>query len=379
MSILCFVPHPGVSVLNRILCLNIIQYAISNMSWDPKDSSLLNLVIVFLTKQDSFVSKSISRNAELSLYPKVHTMCINANKPRVGTIILSGDVGDTFKTMKAPIRDFYARNKSSSQWEEGVQQGGFFSTHFDQVYGLNEFKGNPLLQWQPTRENLPTFLSEFQPLDNVKTIKKFLPNDYLFYEDIPSDYPLFDNVVLGGTFDRLHAGHKILLSAASHMCSLNGTLTIGVMSDKYFKDRIREGKKAKDYEDLMESEEQRLFQVEQFLYSINPGLKIDCFPIDTPVGPTTDISDFNAIVASSETLSGCRAINKVRAGKNMLPLTIIILARLDETTLSSTYLRKWEAWVGFIGGKPQVPNPRSHQRGQRPRRNRGVPSRSRFQ
>lgn len=37
---------------------------------------------------------------------------------------------------------------------------------------------------------------------------------------------LFENVVLGGTFDRLHNGHKILLSAAALKCTKK--LTVGV-------------------------------------------------------------------------------------------------------------------------------------------------------
>jgi phosphopantetheine adenylyltransferase/dephospho-CoA kinase len=37
---------------------------------------------------------------------------------------------------------------------------------------------------------------------------------------------LFENVVLGGTFDRLHNGHKILLSTAALKCTKK--LTVGV-------------------------------------------------------------------------------------------------------------------------------------------------------
>lgn len=43
--------------------------------------------------------------------------------------------------------------------------------------------------------------------------------------DKPQDKP-YENVVLGGTFDRLHGGHKILLSTAVLNC--NKKLTVGV-------------------------------------------------------------------------------------------------------------------------------------------------------
>jgi phosphopantetheine adenylyltransferase/dephospho-CoA kinase len=47
-----------------------------------------------------------------------------------------------------------------------------------------------------------------------------------------SDGPLktYENVILGGTFDRLHDGHKILLSQASLIC--NKRLTVGVTQGK---------------------------------------------------------------------------------------------------------------------------------------------------
>jgi len=40
------------------------------------------------------------------------------------------------------------------------------------------------------------------------------------------DNELYESVVLGGTFDRLHKGHKILLSTAALKCTKK--LTVGV-------------------------------------------------------------------------------------------------------------------------------------------------------
>jgi hypothetical protein len=40
------------------------------------------------------------------------------------------------------------------------------------------------------------------------------------------DFETYPNVCLGGTFDRLHGGHKLLLTAAALVCTKR--LTVGV-------------------------------------------------------------------------------------------------------------------------------------------------------
>ena len=55
-----------------------------------------------------------------------------------------------------------------------------------------------------------------------KTPESFSPDRMLPGKELK----MYDNVVLGGTFDRLHAGHKILLSEAVLRCTRK--LTVGV-------------------------------------------------------------------------------------------------------------------------------------------------------
>lgn len=65
-------------------------------------------------------------------------------------------------------------------------------------------------------KNLPVVvLDNFEDFENQKSeIQK------------STELKLYDNVVLGGTFDRLHAGHKILLTEALLRCRKK--LTVGV-------------------------------------------------------------------------------------------------------------------------------------------------------
>lgn len=63
-------------------------------------------------------------------------------------------------------------------------------------------------------------------------------NDVYSEEDSNQNYDnrIFDNVVLGGTFDRLHYGHKILLSEAILHCQKK--ITVGVTDFQMLKGTI---------------------------------------------------------------------------------------------------------------------------------------------
>ena len=79
---------------------------------------------------------------------------------------------------------------------------------------------------------------------------------------------LYSHVVLGGTFDRLHPGHKVLLSTAVLRC--NTRLTVGVTSPALLT--------KKTLPELIQPVEDRMRGVESFLYQVSPICRlIRCF------------------------------------------------------------------------------------------------------
>ena len=68
---------------------------------------------------------------------------------------------------------------------------------------------------------------------------------------------LYNHVVLGGTFDRLHAGHKILLSAALLRCDT--CLTVGVTSPSLLTKKV--------LTELIQPVDQRVASVQPIQYS----------------------------------------------------------------------------------------------------------------
>ncbi len=81
-------------------------------------------------------------------------------------------------------------------------------------------------------------------------------------------------MVLGGTFDHLHAGHKALLSLAA-MCT-SEALVIGITSPEMLKH--------KENYALIETLETRVAGVMEFIKFFKPSLKVEISPLTDPFG-----------------------------------------------------------------------------------------------
>ena len=101
-----------------------------------------------------------------------------------------------------------------------------------------------------------------------------------------STYLKYDEVCLGGTFDHMHLGHKLLLTQACMVT--NKVLHVGVTSSALLV--------KKKYAEHMESWEKRCHAVESFLKRLRPSLKVVVFELQDPVGIAGWSADLSACV-----------------------------------------------------------------------------------
>ena len=172
------------------------------------------------------------------------------------------------------------------------------------------------------------------------------------------------SVAVGGTFDHLHAGHKLLLTMTALLCISNlgkdkdypRCLTIGITGDTLLE------KKA--YKDHMENWHLRQRSVASFLTNFlllsaphhnlsgvkdstsssgrkivalfNAQLEIRYVEIFDPFGPTITDPDITALVISAETRSGGEAVNEKRQGKEWQTLEVFEIGVLDAEDETAT-------------------------------------------
>jgi cytidyltransferase-like protein len=144
----------------------------------------------------------------------------------------------------------------------------------------------------------------------------------------------FRKVAVGGTFDELHRGHKILLVKAFE---IGERVLIGLCSDKFVK------KLGKPHSTATYNE--RLIDLKLFLGNLGVSERAEIIPLSNPFGPTVTDKCIEAVVVSEETKITANKINDQRkqSGLNALAIiTINMVPSEDCSPISTTRIRKGE-------------------------------------
>lgn len=151
------------------------------------------------------------------------------------------------------------------------------------------------------------------------------------------------NVCMGGTFDGIHEGHKILFGNATKICS--DRLIVGVTDTNMIKNKV--------LWELIAPVEERISKVKDYLQLIKPSLNYQVVSISDIYGPAVTEEELDCIVVSRETIRGANMVNKARQSKGWNELEVHVvdlveddnsshqvnLERLKENKVSSSLLR----------------------------------------
>nr|XP_015217359.1 PREDICTED: bifunctional coenzyme A synthase [Lepisosteus oculatus] len=147
----------------------------------------------------------------------------------------------------------------------------------------------------------------------------------------------YSDVVVGGTFDRLHGAHKTLLNFSCLLADKR--FLIGVSDRELLKNKV--------LKELIEPYAQRVQKLREFLQDVKPSLQVEIVPLADPYGPSITDPRLQCIVVSEETRKGGEAVNRKRL-ENGLPKLVLHEIQLikdahhsdtEEEKISSSSLR----------------------------------------
>ncbi len=143
----------------------------------------------------------------------------------------------------------------------------------------------------------------------------------------------YEKVVVGGTFDSLHDGHKAILSKAFE---IGNRVLIGIVSNHTGLE--------KDSSEIM-SLEKRLEELKKYLRRMDWINRAEFEKISDSIGPADEDEELEAIVVTKETHQGAERINEIRSEKGLSDLEIVEIPLVladDGEPISSVRIRSGE-------------------------------------
>ena len=143
-----------------------------------------------------------------------------------------------------------------------------------------------------------------------------------------------EKVAVGGTFDKLHKGHKALLNKAFE---IGEKVVIGLSSDEFV------SKMGKPHKTALYAERQK--ELQAFLEKNGLAKRAEIVPLNDIYGLTISGKGLDALVVSKETELVTDKINKIRVEACLPPLKIIAISMVpaeNSNPISTTRIRSGE-------------------------------------
>jgi len=144
----------------------------------------------------------------------------------------------------------------------------------------------------------------------------------------------YNKVAVGGTFDELHRGHKVLLDKAFEV---GEKVVIGLSSDEFVLKMSKTHKTA--------CYPKRLEELKAYLDKAGLANRAEIVPLRDPYGLTISGKGLDALVVSKETEVIAEKINDIRNKSGLNPLKIFTVNMVQAENcipISTTRIRKGE-------------------------------------
>ncbi|MBD3351899.1 MAG: pantetheine-phosphate adenylyltransferase [Candidatus Lokiarchaeota archaeon] len=138
---------------------------------------------------------------------------------------------------------------------------------------------------------------------------------------------------IGGTFDHLHKGHKLLIKTAF---KLGKKVVIGLTTEEMIKH--------KKFQNFIENYEKRKENLLSYIADLNPDNlnRCDIIPLNDPFGPAISTPELEVHVSSEESYKMAMRINQIREENGLNKMILVIIPAVlnkDGDKISSSDIR----------------------------------------